>query len=129
MKLYSHIVLIVALAAPAFCQKSLTTTEAQSQALAEQAAELARNSEKMAAAAKIMTSDQVMALEEQAARLSTQFDGSKIAEIEAQAAKLSTQFDGSRFADLEAQAAKLSTQFDGSKIAEIEAKAFAAADK
>ncbi len=83
MKLYLSAVLIAALAVPAFCQMPPATPKAIT--LADQADQMARAAEKMAAQADVMSSDKIAAIEAQADAL------------QAQAEKMTTQFDFSKF--------------------------------
>ncbi len=103
MKLYPHIVLMAALAVPAFCQKPSPFPEPApspdvTQSLSAQAADLESQAAKMAidaqalAAEKSISEDQVKALSEQAAVIAGQIDANRISEMAEKAAAMADRF-------------------------------------
>lgn len=110
MKLYPHVVLMAALAVPAFCQKPSPFPEpkaspdvtpslaGQKADLEDQAAELQYQAAKMAmdaktlAAEKALSADQVETLTDQAAVIAGQIDSGRLAEMSAKAAAMADRF-------------------------------------
>jgi hypothetical protein len=111
MKLYPHIVLITALAVPAFCQKAspfpepkasadaMDSLAAQSADLEYQAAKLAMDA-KTLAGEKALSDDQIQALKAQTAILADHFDSDRFSILTDKAAAIADQFSFDTIPDI-----------------------------
>lgn len=125
MRLYSHAVVIGALAIPAFCQEPAPGPAAQMIMLADKTAQLDKQTEQMALQAQSLSDEQVRAID----KLKSEIDSGKFADAEAKAAaameklysipdvdfkldQLNFQFDSGQFDDMTAAAADMMDQFD-----------------
>jgi hypothetical protein len=117
MRLYSHAVLIAALAIPAFCQEPAPGPAAQSVMLADQKAQLDKQAELLAIEAQSLSDEQVRAID----KLAAQIDSGKFAEAEAKAAAAMEKFHN--MPDIDFKLDQLNFQFDSGQFDDMTAAA------
>ena len=121
MRLYSHVVVIAALALPAFCQEPAPGPAVQSIMLADQKAQLDKQAEQLAIGAQSLSDDRVTL-----DKLAGEIDFARIAEADAKAQAAMEKFHS--MPDIDFKLDQLNFQFDSRQFDDITAAAADLAD-